>query len=154
MNKFQKLKRKGNVFTNQRRRIEDTFRPVLSMNGRKIILTCTKYKRNGRKSRKFVYSTFYFTHFFYVNFRGINLFRFEINILFQLRQINTSVFNKLATFFCHYVCTWYMWELFFGHSYTTECSTVILIFMKEKQIFVSWLHRWCNGYHACLGCGR
>jgi len=46
-----------------------------------------------------VYSTFYFTHFFYVNFRGINLFRFEINILFQLRQINTSVFNKLATFF-------------------------------------------------------
>jgi hypothetical protein len=31
-----------------------------------------------------VYSTFYFTHFFYVNFRGINLFRFDINILFHL----------------------------------------------------------------------
>jgi hypothetical protein len=42
------------VFTNHRRRLEDTFRPVLSMNGRKIILTCSKYKRYGIKSRKFV----------------------------------------------------------------------------------------------------
>ena len=45
-----------------------------------------------------VYSTFYFTHFFYVNFRGINLFRFEINILFQLRQINTSFLTNLRLF--------------------------------------------------------
>ena len=45
---------------------------------------CFSFMKIKITEHSVVYSTFYFTHFFYVNFRGINLFRFDINILFHL----------------------------------------------------------------------